>query len=244
MMDFNLIALEHTVSTNAYLSALLSQHPAEFTVVSAEYQSAGKGQRGNSWESGKGANLLFSQLFYPDFLAVSHQFLLSKTVALAIKEELDEYASGFSIKWPNDIYWNDLKICGFLTENELLGSTILSSIVGIGLNVNQEVFRSDAPNPVSLRQITGRNYVLTNVLHSLAQRIIRYYHLLREGSSEEIERRYHLSLYRNEGFYLYRDVHGEFSAQIMEVRPEGTLVLQDQSGSSRSYLFKEVEVVR
>ena len=110
---FPVIALDETDSTNRYLNGLCTgtkESFPEFTTVTAEYQTAGKGQRGNSWESERGKNLLFSFVLYPDFLEANRQFVLSQIVALAVKETLEPTAEGFSIKWPNDIYWNDRKI--------------------------------------------------------------------------------------------------------------------------------------
>ena len=150
---FPLVALDETASTNQYLSQLcnqLQESVAELTTVTAEFQTAGKGQRGNTWEAEEGKNLLFSFVLYPSFLEARRQFILSQIVSLAIKEELSRWSDEITIKWPNDIYWKDKKICGILIENDLSGHHIRRSIAGIGININQEVFNSDAPNPVSL----------------------------------------------------------------------------------------------
>lgn len=158
---FPLVALDETASTNQYLSQLcnqLQESVAELTTVTAEFQTAGKGQRGNTWEAEEGKNLLFSFVLYPSFLEARRQFILSQIVSLAIKEELSRWSDEITIKWPNDIYWKDKKICGILIENDLSGHHIRRSIAGIGININQEVFNSDAPNPVSLKQITGKEH--------------------------------------------------------------------------------------
>ena len=137
-----LIHISETNSTNSYLQTLCAkqQGVAAFTTVVADFQTSGRGQRGNSWESEPKKNLLFSFVLFPDFLEARRQFLISQIVSLAIKEELDSYADDFSIKWPNDIYWKDKKICGMLIENDLMGRNISQSISGIGINVNQEAF--------------------------------------------------------------------------------------------------------
>lgn len=239
-----MIHLTETDSTINHLSRLSSTGPVEeLTVVRADFQTAGKGQRGNSWESESRKNLLFSILFYPTFLEIRNQFLLSKLVALAVKEALDPYAEGFSIKWPNDIYWKNRKICGMLIENDLIGSTLQKSIAGIGINVNQQVFHSNAPNPVSLWQITQREHSVSELLEEVTKRIHSYYAMLQKGEAKEISRRYHDSLYRKEGYHLYRDASGEFRARIREVEPAGFLVLEDQEGEERRYAFKEVGYV-
>ena len=141
---FPLIIIDETNSTNHYLDQLCrneSARPAEYTTVIAQFQTAGKGQRGNSWESEDGKNLLFSYVLYPTFVEARHQFVLSQIASLAVKEELDQWTDGVSIKWPNDVYRDDRKICGMLLENDLCGAYIGRHISGIGVNINQETFR-------------------------------------------------------------------------------------------------------
>lgn len=248
--SFQHIALEETDSTNRYLNQLCNQHPSsipEFTTVSARFQTAGKGQRGNSWESEKDKNLLFSVVLYPDFLEAKRQFILSQIVSLAIKEELDNWTSNISIKWPNDIYYKDLKICGILIENDLNGCHIGRCICGIGLNINQEKFLSDAPNPISLKQITGEEYNCKEILSRIILRLQTYYKELKSQQfdifSEEIHARYTRSLFRREGLHTYEDCHGKFLAQLLRVEPDGRFVVEDESGTIRSYLFKEVQYI-
>ena len=155
-IDIALEKVKETTSTNDYLAQLCTESKAkEFYTVMADSQTHGKGQRGNTWEAESGKNLLFSIVLYPTALEAKKQFCLSMLAALACHEALGNYTEGFTIKWPNDIYWKDKKIGGILIENELEGKYIMQSIIGIGLNVNQEAFYSDAPNPVSLKQIIG-----------------------------------------------------------------------------------------
>lgn len=239
-----LVHLQETDSTNRYLHELCNrQCVAELTTVAADFQTSGRGQRGNSWESEAGKNLMFSFVLYPTFLQARKQFLLSQIISLAIKEELDTYTSGISIKWPNDIYWQDRKICGMLIENDLTGTHISRSITGAGININQETFHSDAPNPVSLKQITGQSYDCPRILAAVMQRIGKYYHLLQTGGADAaslIATRYADSLYRKEGFHRFADADGDFLARLLRVEPDGRFVLEDQAGRERSYLFKEV----
>lgn len=160
-----LIHINETNSTNNYLQSLCSEQKVEeLTVVVADFQTSGRGQRGNSWESAPGKNLLFSTVIFPEFLEARRQFLISQIISLAIKEELDTYTTDISIKWPNDIYWKEKKICGMLIENDLMGRNISQSIAGIGININQEIFHSSAPNPVSLLQITEEEHDLFEIL--------------------------------------------------------------------------------
>ena len=149
-MQHKIIHLAQTASTNDYLRALPSPQDDCMTVVYADWQTAGRGQGSNKWESEAGKNLLFSILVCPTSVDITRQFVLSMAGALAVKAALDKYTDGISLKWPNDIYWHDRKISGTLIETSVKGRTLARCIYGIGLNVNQREFHSDAPNPVSL----------------------------------------------------------------------------------------------
>ena len=237
------ILKEETVtSTNDRLAELCQEKEIkEFTTLMAEYQTSGKGQRGNSWESEPHKNLLFSFVLFPEFLEARRQFLISQIVSLAIKEELDTYTDDVSIKWPNDIYWKEKKICGILIENDLIGRNISRSIAGIGININQEEFHSPAPNPVSLYQITGKQYDIFEVLRNIMLRVQSYYYQLKKNDTSSIVTQYEKSLFRKEGMHRYKDANGEFLARIVYVEPEGRLILEDERQIKRGYMFKEVE---
>ena len=238
----SLVYLKETESTNKYLNDLCNkQCVGELTTVTTDFQTSGRGQRGNSWESERGQNLMFSFVLYPAFLKARKQFLLSQIISLAIKEELDTHVSDVSIKWPNDIYWKEKKICGILIENDLMGRNISQSIAGIGININQETFHSFAPNPVSLRQITGKEFDLFEILKNIVLRIQSYYSLLKKGNTESIVCQYEMSLFRKEGMHRFKDANGEFLARIICVEPEGRLILEDEILNKRGYMFKEVE---
>ncbi len=238
------IQLEETNSTNEYLARLCHQKQVEeFTVVQADFQTAGKGQRGNSWESERGKNLLFSLMLYPTFLEARKQFILSQAISLAVKETLDAYADGFSVKWPNDIYWQEKKIGGILIENDLAGKYISRCIIGIGLNVNQECFVSSAPNPVSLKQITGEEYERQEILCRMMEKMKASYQTIQTGNANGIVNQYKAALFRREGFHPYRDAKGEFTARIIDVEADGHLVLEDADEHIRKYVFKEVQYV-
>lgn len=247
---FPLVALDETDSTNQHLSRLCNERQeaiAEFTTVVAEFQTAGKGQRGNTWEAEEGKNLLFSFVLYPTFLEARRQFILSQIVSLAIKEELSRWSDEITIKWPNDIYWKDRKMCGILIENDLAGHNIARTISGIGININQELFHSDAPNPVSLKQITGQEHDRSSILAHILRRVEIYYNSLRTEEpniySAEIAARYARSLYRRRGLHPYEDGNGKFLARLLRVEQDGRLILEDESGQERQYLFKEVQYV-
>ena len=233
--------IEQTESTNALVhKRLITENLPEMFVLQTGFQSSGKGQQGNSWESEIGKNLLFSLLLKPSFIAVDKQFIVSQMISLAIKKVLNQYADGFSIKWPNDIYWNDRKIAGILIENSLQGNKIIWIIVGVGLNVNQECFVSNAPNPVSLFNIVGKvlptNEILENILTVFEQ-------LYRINDIEIIRAEYIENLYRGSGFHKFKADNQVFDARITNVFSDGQLELETTNDEILKFYFKEVEFV-
>jgi BirA family biotin operon repressor/biotin-[acetyl-CoA-carboxylase] ligase len=240
----NIIRINSCASTNSSLKELLREsQKEEGTVIVAKEQIAGRGQAGNHWESEAGKNLTFSILFRPCFLPVKNYFLLSKVVAIGIQKMLSAYAEDIYIKWPNDIFYRNKKLAGILIENEIMGQKIIQSIAGAGININQEEFHSNAPNPVSLKQITGANYDLDILLKQLLASISSYYELLIKGESEFIEQAYHKALYRGEGYFPYKDKEGVFHARIESVANDGIIYLTDDKGLEHSYSFKEVSFI-
>jgi BirA family biotin operon repressor/biotin-[acetyl-CoA-carboxylase] ligase len=243
-MKYNIIHLSETDSTNRYLNTLFAEGDVEdLTTVVADFQTAGRGQRGNTWNSDEGANLLFSIALNPTFMPARDQFLVSQAVSLAMKEALSDFTGDISIKWPNDIYWRDRKIAGILIENVLSGNHIAHCVIGIGLNVNQKSFREDIPNPVSLAQITGHDEDKESLLDSILSHLARHYEEIRLGKVAEMVESYKSSLFRRQGLFRYRDANGEFEAEIADVEEDGRFVLRDSEGRERKYLFKEVEYI-
>lgn len=240
----SIIRIETTTSTNTYLKELAKEQILdEGTAVITESQTEGKGQRGNAWESEPGKNITFSIILYPDFLPVRQNFLLSKVVALGIRDVLDSYVDNITIKWPNDIYYEKRKMVGILIENEWMGQNITQSIAGIGINVNQDVFLSNAPNPVSLKQILGRDLDLNILLDGIIKQIMLWYGRLKAGDIELISKSYQEALYRNSGYHRYKDSSGLFTASLEKVTDDGFLHLITDAGEERSYAFKEVSFI-
>lgn len=240
-MKTNIIRLKEVDSTNSYLKSLSEYDSDALTVAVADYQSAGKGQGTHTWESKAGENLLFSLLVCPTWIPVRRQFLLSMAGALAIKEALDAYAEGFTLKWPNDVYWNDKKISGTLIETSVDSQGVKRCIFGIGININQTQFESDAPNPVSLCQILGHEVDREEVLQKVIAAFGQYYELLRRADYVDVSGIYHLSLYRRNGYHWYEDADGKFEGAFVEVEDDGHLVLHDRKGVIRSYTFGELK---
>ena len=236
-------------STNTYLRELNGGDPAfDYEVAVAGFQTAGRGQKGNSWESEAGKNLLFSILAHPANLPVKEQFYISEAIALAVSDSVitaigPEFAAYVSVKWSNDVYWKDFKMAGILIENTLQGERILDTVVGVGLDVNQEKFLSDAPNPISLKNITGKEFDIDSLLNDIIDHFIGYMELPAD-KRPEVDALYRSRLYRREGYHKFRDGNGEFSARIEGIRPDGCLMLQTAAGEHHTYEFKQVQFVQ
>lgn len=237
--------IDETNSTNLALKHLQQSSPlAEGSIISADFQTSGRGQVGNSWFSSKGANLLFSLLLYPKNIKAKHQFIISRIVSLALKRVLDRYMQNITIKWPNDIYWKNKKIAGILIENNLMGQYIDYTIIGVGLNVNEDDFPANLPNPISMRQITGFEIDRDKVLASLQKEFWTLYQSLKQGDTADIEQEYMSHLYRGQGVYWFSDETGTFKASIKTVLPTGHLILSvHDTGETKTYAFKEVSFV-
>ncbi len=244
-MNSEILWLDEVDSTNRFLVEKAKNDdalPNGFVVV-AEHQTVGKGQGTNRWESEAEKNLLFSLLLKPDDVHASEQFIISQIVALGLRETVEAFLScKVSVKWPNDIYVGDKKIAGILIENRLQGARITQSIVGVGLNVNQRAFVSDAPNPVSMCQIADLEFDRQQILTKFLQRVEEYFADLTTEKRQAIANSYLKNLYRSDGFYWFEDdVNGRFSARIADVLPNGHLVLERKNDAQRYvYAFKEV----
>lgn len=229
-------------STNTELARLADEGAPHGTVAIARSQTAGRGQRGNTWESAPGENVTMSVLLRPEGIAPRLQFAISEAVALGVAETLDSYLPAgmhAEVKWPNDIYVGDRKICGILIENRITSTAIERSIAGIGLNVNQERFVSDAPNPVSLRQLTGTRHCVETIARQVAERI-----LANASRCLDCHNSYMARLWRREGFHRYAEPSGEaFEARIADVALTGHLTLSRRDGSTATYAFKEVQAL-
>lgn len=244
-MEWKITHIDETDSTNRWLrdnywltanSQQLTAIPQHPIVVWTDYQTAGMGQGTNSWESERGKNLLFSILYHPQAIPANRQFTISMAISLAIANALGEQIGDVSIKWPNDIYWRNGKICGILIENRLQGQVIRDSIIGVGINVNQRQFYSDAPNPVSLWQIHSHETDRETLLNDILVRFASY--INKENKSQYIN-----MLYRRKGFHPYCDKEGAFMGQLIDIEDDGHLLLAKEDGQQCRYAFKEVQFV-
>lgn len=243
MKKIKIIELETIDSTNSYLHDYSGEEGEEMTIVTTKFQTAGRGQGSNAWESERDKNITMSIKVRPQCLRVTDQYIMLEAIALAIRDEIANYVDNVTIKWPNDIYVGDRKISGTLSECSFSGMFIDECILGSGINVNQETFLSDAPNPVSLRQITGVSYNIDQLVKAIVARFEHYLSVVNSGTYSIIHSNYLSHLYRRSGYHRYEDAGGEFCARIVEVKPNGMLLLELEDGSCRSYAFKEVKFI-
>ncbi len=252
----NIIWLKSTDSTNNRALDGIDIYP-DGSVWAALHQSAGRGQRGNSWQSAEGENLTFSILFKPDFILAQEQFVISAAVAIGITNYLISKGIEAKIKWPNDIYVADKKICGILIENFIGGEGVSSSICGIGLNLNQLDFPPQLPNPTSvLIEREGRGgeccekFSLEEELELLLNEIFAQYEAakrekLANGNFNPIYKNYHSKLYRLNQFHTFVETatNQRVIAKIIGITEQACLLLQYPDGSTRAFAFKEISYV-
>ena len=232
--------IEETTSTNDDARDAKYRHG---DIVWAERQTAGRGQRGHKWSSAEGLNLTFSLVLEPRFLPAGEQFLLNEAVALALTDTFAQFGIAARIKWTNDIYVNDRKICGMLLEHNLDGTRLARTVAGIGLNVNQERFPAWIANPCSIRTETGIRHDVMEVFAKLYGHLSMRYGMLEEGRADRISDDYNTLLYRRgkpSRFFLPEE--GEVIGTICGAGPDGRLTVTID-GKERGFLFREIEFV-
>ena len=248
-----------TDSTNNLLKAAVAEEAVwlreeRIPVVWTGFQTAGRGQAGNGWESEREKNLLFSVLLRKPQVAIMEQFMLSMLAVVVLRETVAEAIGDelLTIKWPNDLYWGDKKLAGMLIENTLEGGEIAHSIIGIGLNINQELWVGNAPNPISMRLITGQSYSPEKVL----TRYMVHLEAWLQRPQREWREAYMQHLYRREGWWHFveREVSltptmnaqtqdGGFLARIEGITEQGELILKKENNETKTYHFKEIRYI-
>lgn len=252
-----IIAPEQTDSTNSHLLRMLEKEELfEGTVVITNKQKSGRGQRGATWESEEDKNLTFSILLYPIFISPAEQFILNKAVSLGVVEFVysclaspippnshwdgEGLRKDVRIKWPNDIYVGDKKIAGILIENIVLGNHLQRAVVGIGININQEKFSSQIPNPTSLKMITGKEFNLEKCFWQLCSCIEKRYLQLKSNHIEKIDADYRDLLYRLGMWSFFRYKGEMLKARITGITKNGKLILETEKKEVLECDFKEV----
>ena len=255
MIGSTIVRLDSVDSTNNYAAKeLLTKSLNEGAVFVAACQESGRGTGQASWESAIGLNLTFSIVLYPKQVEISSQFYISKAISLGVADFLSKYAGGVSIKWPNDIYVNHQKIAGILIETAISGGKFTRAIVGIGLNINQEKFISDAPNPVSLKNLTGETYELSLMLTDLCACLDNRYRILLSGDFPILDLDYDNLLYLRGVWTNFRELNSDlreensvlreensvFEGKILGIESDGRLQIETRKGEVRGFYFKEV----
>lgn len=245
----DIIWLKETDSTNNEAKRRIA-HLDNLSVLSSMSQTSGRGQQGNSWSSEAGKNLLFSIVMKHGrgLVKACSQFGFSQVAALAVVNTLKDKGISAMIKWPNDIYVEDRKICGILIENSLREEWTISSIIGIGLNVNQTEFDITLPNPVSMSLITGETYDLHEILGQLLESFESLWdtYLNKPEGSADINHMYHQKMWRKDVAAEYVDcISGRrFNAVIKGVDDKGRLLIHDQQEDKvKEFNFKEISFV-
>lgn len=227
-------------STNDTALSMVRQREAmEGSVVICGHQTHGKGQRGNLWKSQSGQNLTFSLVLRPDFMDISEQFYLNMTVSNSIRRLLHDYVPHLEVKWPNDLIVPGFgKIGGVLIENTFSGKEWEYAVVGIGLNINQQVFES--PTIASIRSITGSHFALEELFRLLITQLEQGYIQLKKGKWNEIKSEYMMHLYRMHSWANYSANDEQFLGKIVGISADGKLEMELKDGEKTSFGLKEV----
>lgn len=247
--------IKQTHSTSTLLREQYSSSTPHLYTIRTDYQTAGRGQAGNSWESEAGKNLLFSALLRYEGIHAVKQWRLSMLVAVALWDTLSKYLpqEQLRIKWPNDLYFGDKKLVGILIENSLSGPYVGYSIVGIGVNVNQTEWQSDAPNPISMQEITGLEYDVEALLNEWISSMKSW----EIASTEDIRAAYMQRLYRRHGWHWFverevsiaptaiaeKGIENSFLAEIVTITEQGELLLKNENNEQKTYHFKQIRFV-
>lgn len=239
-----LLKLNSVRSTNDYLKEQMKKERLpEGSVVVTQHQTSGRGQRGRKWENEKGKNLTISILFYPVFLHTDQRFLMNEVISLGLVECLTALETGekFSVKWPNDIYWKNRKMAGILIENSITSEYFSSSVVGIGINVNQTVFSSEANRAVSLKGITRQDWDKEQLLEELCSRVENWYLKLKKFQWKEISKAYHEVLYLSGQWHEFSNERNKkFQGKILGVSDSGELRVKVRGKGIVQFAHREI----
>ncbi len=243
----NKIFLPSTESTNSYAIDLLKNvNTNEGTVVFADEQTAGRGQRGSSWQTESSMNITLSVILKPTFLSVKKAFYLSKVTALALHDVLTELLNegqfDIKIKWPNDMLINKNKVAGILIENSFKEDIILWSVIGIGLNVNQIIF-DGLSSVTSIKLLTGNDMEVGKAMNAILKYIEKWYLKLRAEKFDEIDEAYLKRLFGMNGEMDFEEGNKRYKAKIAGVNDAGQLLIETANKETRSFNVKEIKMI-
>ncbi len=216
----------------------------EETIITSRFQRRGKGRGEHTWHSSAGKNLLLTWVLFPDFLHSNQQFLLSVVTALAVSDLMGTFISDTTIKWPNDIYAGNKKIAGILIENDLQENHFITSLIGIGININQKKFDPLLPNPTSLRKVTGNIFDTDILLNRFIKLFQQRMQALKAGKEKQLLKGYMNRLYLFNRYASYKTPEGKMQAKITGTDPFGRLLLTDNSGQTKAYDMDTVELIQ
>jgi BirA family transcriptional regulator, biotin operon repressor / biotin---[acetyl-CoA-carboxylase] ligase len=244
----HILELDETDSTNTYATNLIKEvQVAEGAIVLTHNQTKGRGQVGNTWQAERAKNLTFSLILHPNFLSVDKQFYLSKITSLAVFGMLTDFLNtslyDIKVKWPNDILVNDKKIAGILIENILRGNFLQSSVIGVGININQQSFNNVDKLVTSLGILLQKDFDLKEMLHVFCKHFEAFYLLLKQNNFDKISQAYFKQLYKFEEWAVYQTKERKFTAKITKVEESGLLVLTTEQNELLKFSFKEVQLI-
>lgn len=230
-------------STNELASVLMTQkQPLNGTVIYTDFQSHGKGQRGNRWESETSKNILISTILETGFVEASDFFDLTIITSLAIHDFISEYVKqGIKIKWPNDMYYGNNKIGGILIENYIKQNVIEWCILGVGINVNQGKFQEK--NAISMSNICGQEFDREELINVLLQKLETRYYQLEKGITKSLKREYLENLYWKDEIHVFQSEGTYFNGKIIGIESSGKLKMEVEEGE-RIFGFKEVSFIK
>ena len=241
----NIIKLDAIDSTNNYLKKMILHGGInDYTVVTAKFQTEGKGQLGTKWESEHSKNLICSVYKKNINIKVQDQFVISALVSLALVKTLRKInLSNLHIKWPNDIMSDNKKICGILIENIVMENYIKDIVIGIGLNVNQTIF-NNLPNATSIKNLIGTTCSIDEILEDLVKNLEYYFNKLDKSSINSIFKKYEDALFRINKPSTFKNSKGEvFSGYIKGVSRLGKLNIMLEDSLVKSYALKEISML-
>lgn len=240
-----IINIDTIDSTLNYVkNKLIISDENEGIIVSCNNQTAGKGQNNNFWESEVGKNVTISFFIKPkNYIDISDQFKISVFVAVSVFEFIKTYIKeNVSIKWPNDIYYKNKKIAGILIEHSIELSKLETTLIGIGININQEIFKSDAPNPISLKSITNQTFELEVLIYQLAEILNKNMFVLKTNYLI-LKDIYLKNLFHKNTFHSYIYKGDELVAKITDINNYGHLILETNDGTTITCDMNEIKHV-
>lgn len=241
----HIVKLDATDSTNAYLKNLARQNELDdFTTVVTFEQSIGRGQLGSYWESEPGKNLTFSTLKKFNILSVTEGYLLNVCVSLAVLNALNRFSiPDVHVKWPNDILSGTKKICGILVENILFGNQIKTSIIGIGLNINQTIFHT-VSNATSMKLLLGDTFNLDEVRNTIIEELKNLFSMLEKREIFSLRNTYEQELFRKDKPATFENIDGSrFVGIIRGISPEGRLFVELEDAIITAFDLKEIKLL-